>query len=87
MRTDLLVMWKKGEQDIQKIVLELKILYKSLEKTINLGLEQTHAYMDRCDCHKGHLVIFNRNRTVSWDEKIFSETREYKGREIVFYKI
>ncbi len=82
MRTDLLVIWNKSDNDIRKIVIELKILYKSLEKTIEQGLDQTSAYMDRCGSFEGHLVIFNRQEDVSWDEKIFFEKRNYKGRDI-----
>ncbi len=82
MRTDLLVIWDRGNGDIQKIVIELKILYKSLEKTIALGLEQTHRYMERCGGKEGHLVIFNRSKDVSWDAKVFSEKRSYGGGDI-----
>ncbi|MDA3790576.1 MAG: ATP-binding protein [Desulfobacula sp.] len=85
MRTDLLVIWDRGNGDIQKIVIELKILYKSLEKTIELGLEQTARYMERCGSKEGYLVIFNRSENVSWDEKVFSEKRKYKGRDIVVW--
>ena len=85
MRTDLLVIWNKSESDIQKTIIELKILYKTLEKTIEQGLDQTSAYMERCGGFEGHLVIFNRQDNISWDEKIFSEKRKYKGRDIVVW--
>ncbi|WP_300458549.1 ATP-binding protein [Desulfobacula sp.] len=85
MRTDLLVIWNKGNRDIQKTIIELKILYKSLEKTIEQGLAQTARYMERCGSSDGHLVIFNRGDDISWDEKIFSEKRNYKGRDIMVW--
>jgi len=85
MRTDLLVIWTKGNNDIQKTIIELKILYKSLEKTIEQGLEQASAYMERCGCSEGHLVIFNRQDDISWDEKIFLEKRKFKGRDILIW--
>ncbi|MEA1933930.1 MAG: ATP-binding protein [Thermodesulfobacteriota bacterium] len=85
MRTDLLVIWNKSDSDVQKTIIELKILYKTLEKTIESGLDQTSAYMERCGGSEGHLVIFNRQNDISWDEKIFSEKRKYKGRDIVVW--
>ncbi|MBF0113067.1 MAG: AAA-like domain-containing protein, partial [Desulfamplus sp.] len=55
MRTDLLVIWKYNQNsekeqksNTQKIVIELKLLYKSLQQTIKDGVKQTLEYMDRC---------------------------------------
>ena len=55
----------------QKAVIELKILYKSLDRTIADGLDQISEYMDRCGVSEGHLVIFDRSENRSWDKKIF----------------
>jgi len=78
MRTDLLVMWRgqgtmvgDRRSDIQKVVIELKVLYKSMDKTIAEGLLQTREYLDRCGASEGHLVIFDRTKNKSWEEKIF----------------
>ncbi|MBF0225755.1 MAG: ATP-binding protein [Desulfobacterales bacterium] len=78
-RTDLMVIWPypKG---IQKEVIELKILYKSLEKTISAGLEQTYDYMDRVGRDEGHLVIFDRSVSKTWEEKIFCRKDIYKNK-------
>jgi hypothetical protein len=81
MRTDLLVIWRYGER-VQKTVIELKILYKSLEKTIHAGLEQTWKYMDRCGADQGHLVIFDRDENKSWDDKIFHRKDTFQGQSI-----
>jgi hypothetical protein len=91
-RTDLLVIWPVGgaihelpllyAEEVQKVVIELKILYKSLDKTIEEGLRQTYGYMDKCGTEEGHLVIFNRNKNVDWDEKIFERDEEYNGKRI-----
>ncbi len=70
MRTDLLVKWP-FPGGTQKAVIELKLLYKTLEKTIAEGLVQTRDYMDRCGVSEGHLVIFDRTIEKSWEEKIF----------------
>ncbi len=75
-RTDLIIIWRYADH-VQKAVVELKIRYGSLEKTINVGLEQTWRYMDKCGANVGHLIIFDRNENRSWDEKIFREERTY----------
>ncbi|MEA1966966.1 MAG: ATP-binding protein [Thermodesulfobacteriota bacterium] len=97
MRTDLLMLWPlnraaagkpswtRWQGPVQKSVIELKILHKSLEKTIVHGLEQTFAYMDRCSAVDGHLVIFNRRSNLSWEEKIFKQTRSFQGKKIVVW--
>ena len=94
MRTDLLLLWPleqaapgrppwtRWQGPVQKVVIELKILYKSLEKTIADGTKQTNAYMARCGTSDGHLVVFDRRPDVSWDEKIFQEKMRFEGREI-----
>ena len=70
MRTDLLIVWSQGEQT-RKVVIECKILHKSLEQTIADGLEQTAEYMDRCDAEAGHLIIFDRREGRRWEDKVF----------------
>jgi len=69
-RTDLLVIWPWSD-GVQKAVIELKVLHKSIEKTLTEGLAQTAAYMDRCGTAEGHLVIFDRTEGKPWEEKIF----------------
>ena len=73
-RTDLLIVWPQGAETL-KVVIECKILYKSLEQTIAEGLEQTAAYMDRCAASAGHLVIFDRRGGRRWDDKVFHDRR------------
>ena len=46
-RTDLLVTWSHPG-GVQKVVLELKILYGPLETALEKGLRQTWEYMDQC---------------------------------------
>ena len=74
MRTDLLIVWPQGDQT-HKIVIECKILHKSLEQTIADGLKQIAEYMDRCDAEAGHLVIFDRREDRRWEDKIFHSRR------------
>ncbi|MFW6326539.1 MAG: ATP-binding protein, partial [Desulfovermiculus sp.] len=97
MRTDLLVLWPltgagpekpswtRWQGPVQKAVIELKILHKSLERTIADGLAQTREYMDRCEAKEGHLIVFDRREEVSWEEKIFQRAEEYKGQLITVW--
>jgi hypothetical protein len=94
MRTDLLLLWPlkpappgqptwtRWQGPVQKVVIELKILYKSLEGTISEGLKQTKEYLDRCGTSDGHLVVFDRRSEVSWSEKIFQHEYDFEGQKI-----
>jgi len=80
-RTDLLIIWKH-DRGTQKVVIELKILYKSLKQAISEGLKQTAEYMDRCGSDDAHLIIFDRRPKKKWKEKIFRRTETYEGKKI-----
>lgn len=80
-RTDLLIHWKHGT-GVQKVVIEMKILYKSLKRTIEEGLRQTAEYMDKCGSEDGHLIIFDRRPKKKWTEKIFRKTEAHEGKSI-----
>lgn len=84
MRTDLLIIrpYKLG---VQKVVIELKMLYKSLNDTIEDGLKQTMEYMDRSNADQGHLVIFDRSKGKSWEKKIFKRDEEFQGKKIAVW--
>ena len=73
-RTDLLAEWPQNG-GAEKFVVECKVLHKSLERTVAEGVEQTAGYMDRCDAEADHLVVFDRRKGRSWDEKVFRESR------------
>jgi DNA-directed RNA polymerase subunit E'/Rpb7 len=79
-----LVIWP-FDAGVQKVVIELKLLHKSLEKTIAEGLEQTAGYMGRCDASEGHLVIFDRTPERPWEEKIFRRSGAFGEREIAVW--
>ena len=78
MRTDLLIVWPQGNRT-RKVVIECKILHRSLEQTIAEGLKQTANYMDKCDAEAGHLVIFDRRENRLWQDKIFRDRRASDG--------
>ena len=81
MRTDLLVIWGHPG-GVQKSVIELKLRYGTLKRTVEDGLAQTRTYMDRCDTEEGHLVIFDRDAAKSWEERIFRREESYRGTAI-----
>lgn len=81
LRTDLYIEYGQGAAS-QRIALELKLLRGSLGKTLEQGLLQATAYMDRCAATEGHLVIFDRSPNKTWAEKIWSRTETYAGKTI-----
>ncbi|VFM95202.1 MAG: AAA ATPase domain-containing protein [Candidatus Kentron sp. G] len=81
-RTDLLIEWPLDENrgfhgPVQRAVIELKILCKSLEATLEDGLAQTAGYRDRASAEEGYLVIFDRAPKKSWEEKCFVRQEQY----------
>ncbi|MDR0896125.1 MAG: hypothetical protein LBN06_12665 [Prevotellaceae bacterium] len=88
-RTDLLI--RKPLTDgyggpVQRIVLELKIKRGDLEQTIALGLEQITGYMDKAAPNaEGHFILFNRDKGVAWEDKIWHRKETYNGRIITVW--
>ena len=83
-RTDLLVIWpwSGGEQ---RVVIELKIQYKSLAETITQGVAQTWRYFDQSNAEAAHLIIFNRNPNVPWAEKIFRREADHQQMKVTIW--
>jgi hypothetical protein len=79
-RTDLLVIWLYPG-GVQRVVLELKVLRKALEKTITEGLAQTLEYGERSNADEMHFVVFDRSKKP-WAKKIFKRTRKLRGATI-----
>ncbi|MEM6406315.1 MAG: AAA family ATPase [Pseudomonadota bacterium] len=89
-RTDLYIEWPLDEQagfhgEIQRIVLELKIRYGSLEATLADGLPQTVDYAARCGADDMHLLIFDRRTEVPWNDKIWHRTEHQDQRTITVW--
>ncbi len=92
-RTDLLIVWPLGRLagvaepgvPARRYVVECKVLRGSLDATIREGLEQTLDYMDRCGGESGHLVIFDRDDSKSWEEKIFRREESLGGRAVTVW--
>ncbi|MBF0395466.1 MAG: AAA-like domain-containing protein [Desulfobacterales bacterium] len=87
MRTDLFIAWQYGEnkEDRQKIVIELKMLHKSLNKTLEQGLMQTAEYMDKCGADEGYLIIFDKTKGKSWRKKIFKKEETFENKKITIF--
>jgi hypothetical protein len=58
---------------VRKIVIKLKPRYQGqgLANTLARGLEQTADYVDRFGADEAHLVIFDRDPSLAWDDKIW----------------
>ena len=79
-RTDLLIVWPP-----QRHVIECKVAHGGLEATIREGVRQTLDYMDRCNGESGHLVVFDRDETRPWEEKIFRREELLDGRAVTVW--
>jgi len=42
-------------------------------------------YADRCGAEEVYLLIFDREKGKSWDEKIFTDTIEYEGSKVTVF--
>jgi hypothetical protein len=72
-------------EELQRIVIELKLKHKnSLETVIKEGLKQTSKYVDKTGAKEAFLIIFDRENDT-WEEKIFTETREYQDKQITIF--
>jgi len=89
-RTDLYLEWPLDPAQgftgpVQRIVIELKLLRKSLEKTIEEGVQQTADYAQRCQADEAHLLIFDQREAVSWDDKIWRREEVWQGRSVTVW--
>ena len=88
-RTDLLI--RKPLTDsyggpVQRIVLELKIKRGLLKKVIDDGLRQTFEYMDTVgSVDEGHLIIFDRSKDKTWEERIWHKPYQYHDKTIIVW--
>ena len=92
-RTDLLIVWPPGRLEgtaetgtpARRYVVECKILRGRLEAAILEGIEQTLAYMDKCRGESGHLVIFDRDESKPWEEKLYRREESQGGRMVTVW--
>ncbi|MBN4658993.1 ATP-binding protein, partial [Escherichia coli] len=67
---------------LQRVVLELKILHKSLEATLHEGLAQTAQYADHRGADEALLIVFDRRPGVPWDDTIWQRTEQVGSRTV-----
>ncbi|MDD5033435.1 MAG: ATP-binding protein [Methylococcaceae bacterium] len=82
-RTDLFLEWPLDETQgfhgpLQRIVIELKLLHRSWEKTLADGLRQTADYADHVGADEAHLIIFNRDPKKCWEDKLTQQDETYQ---------
>jgi len=74
-RLDLCVHYQHNRYPI-----ELKLRYG--DKTYKEGQEQLLDYMETLSCEEGWLIVFDRRKTISWDKKIFWQTKSVAKKTI-----
>ena len=84
-RVDLCVFWPLPGGALQKEVLELKLLRKSLQSTVADGMAQTAEYMDACGVCAGHLLIFDRSTKKPWSRKIFRRKKTVDRKTVMVW--
>ncbi len=93
-RTDLLIVWPPVRPGgaaadpgtpARRHVVECKILRGGLEATIREGVKQTLAYMDRCRGESGHLVVFDRDESKPWEERLYRREESLDGRAVTVW--
>ena len=84
-RTDLFILWQLPDGRYQRFVIECKMVYGSREATISKGLDQVTRYADRCGAEEVYLLIFDRDKKKSWDDKIFTDTIDHQGRKVTVF--
>ena len=43
---------------------------------------QVADYADGCGAEEVHLIVFNRDSQVSWEDKLFEQIQPHDGKEI-----
>jgi hypothetical protein len=75
LRLDLCVHYKNYDYPI-----ELKLRYG--EDTYTEGQNQLLGYLERLGCTEGWLIVFDRRKNISWDDKIFWKTVKLENKII-----
>jgi hypothetical protein len=74
-RLDLCLLYKN-----QKYPIELKIRYGN--KYLEEGFIQTAGYMDLHCCNEGWMVVFDRRKTVKWEDKLYFKKETVDGKTV-----
>ena len=86
-RTDLLVRWPLGTDRERRIVIECKVRRErdAMESLLEQGLEQIRDYMGRCGTAEGHLIVFESDQSITWDERLFRREESKDGAPVVIW--
>ena len=91
-RTDLLIVWPPRPGGVaepgapaRRHVVECKILRGGLESTIREGVGQTLDYVDKCGAESGHLVIFDRDESKTWEDRLYRREESLDGRRVTVW--
>ncbi|MCL2153125.1 MAG: hypothetical protein FWH57_09250 [Oscillospiraceae bacterium] len=81
-RTDLFIEWPIDEKQgihgpLQRVVIELKLRRGSLETVVAQGLAQTADYSRQVGADEAHLIVFDRESKLSWDERIWRRDEHF----------
>jgi Holliday junction resolvase len=66
----------------QEIKYPIELKLRRSDKTFTEGEGQLTDYMDRLGCLEGWLIVFDKRKTISWDEKIFWRTQSRENKTI-----
>jgi hypothetical protein len=64
----------------KKYPIELKIRYG--KKYVEDGLVQTAGYMELHCCNEGWMVVFDRRKTVKWEDKLYMKKETVDGKTL-----
>jgi hypothetical protein len=64
----------------QRYPIELKLRYD--DGVYEEGQNQLAGYMDTLGCAEGWLIVFDRRKTISWNDKIFWKTTQHTGKTV-----
>ena len=67
-----------------RYAIEIKAVrpHRGLERTREEGIEQLCAYLERLGLSEGVLLIFDQRPGLSWDERIYEQQVEHRGKTI-----
>ena len=85
MRTDLLVIWQLRGHGGGRLSSNASCCTGVSERTLQEGLQQTQAHMDRSSARERHPVLFDSTEGTSWDEKVYSRQETEGGAPVTVW--
>lgn len=56
--------------------------HRTLERVREQGIEQLTGYLEAMGLPEGHLVIFDQREDRSWEDRLWTERLEHRGRRL-----